>query len=397
MKKHSIKFNRIFFATAFFLCTPPLCAQEKVLDRMTRSEARQEILRHTEIKDHVTFYHSNDKDIYVVYDLASSGNKEKMLQGKTILLGILDAFESTRNQSRPLEVSFFAREKFFDAIRILKENKLMDAELRQQSESLVSQMSFCEERGPNNRAANYAMGALAAARLFPKHKDAKLWKAYAEVCTWYGAVRFASESKNKELSRQLQERFDYLCTAEKDFLPIKNHVDLNMFGCLPLELYQITKKIQYLDLGISYADTQWELPAEASAEEKRWADKGLSWQTRLWIDDMYMITILQSQAYRATGNRKYIDRTARSMAVYLDELQRPNGLFYHAPDVPFLWGRGNGWMAAGMARTFESIAQRQPGSSAYPTGVSRYDEKFKTISGRKRYVEPVDRRSRLLE
>lgn len=41
--------------TAFFLCTPPLCAQEKVLDRMTRSEARQEILRHTGIKDHVTF------------------------------------------------------------------------------------------------------------------------------------------------------------------------------------------------------------------------------------------------------------------------------------------------------------------------------------------------------
>ena len=143
--------------TAFFLCTPPLCAQEKVLDRMTRSEARQETLRHTEIKDHVTFYHSNDKDIYVVYDLISSGNKEKMLQGKTILLGILDAFESTRNQSRPLEVSFFAREKFFDSIRILKENKLMDAELRQLSESLVSQMSFCEERGPNNRAANYAM------------------------------------------------------------------------------------------------------------------------------------------------------------------------------------------------------------------------------------------------
>lgn len=223
------------------------------------------------------------------------------------------------------------------------------------------------------------------------------WIHYAEVCTWYGAVRFASESKNKELSRQLQERFDYLCTAERDLLPIKNHVDLNMIGCLPLELYQITKKIQYLDLGISYADTQWELPAEASAEEKRWADKGLSWQTRLWIDDMYMITILQSQAYRATGNRKYIDRTARSMAVYLDELQRPNGLFYHAPDVPFLWGRGNGWMAAGMAELLKVLPKDNPGSSAYPTGVSRYDEKFKTISGRKRYVEPVDRRSRLLE
>lgn len=186
------------------------------------------------------------------------------------------------------------------------------------------------------------------------------WIHYAEVCTWYGAVRFASESKNKELSRQLQERFDYLYTEERDLLPIKNHVDLNMFGCLPLELYLITKKMQYLDLGISYADTQWELPAEASAEEKRWSDKGLSWQTRLWIDDMYMITILQSQAYRATGNRKYIDRTARSMAVYLDELQRPNGLFYHAPDVPFLWGRGNGWMAVGMAELLKVLPKDNP-------------------------------------
>ena len=32
----------------------------------------------------------------------------------------------------------------------------------------------------------------------------------------------------------------------------------------------------------------------------------------------------------------------------MDSLQRDNGLFYHAPDVPFFWGRGNGWMAAGL-------------------------------------------------
>lgn len=151
--------------TAFFLCTPPLCAQEKVLDRMTRSEARQEILRHTEIKDHVTFYHSNDKDIYVVYDLISSGNKEKMLQGKTILLGILDAFESTRNQSRPLEVSFFAREKFFDSIRILKENKLMDAELRQLSESLVSQMSFLRRTRSEQPGSKLCHGSLGSCQI----------------------------------------------------------------------------------------------------------------------------------------------------------------------------------------------------------------------------------------
>jgi rhamnogalacturonyl hydrolase YesR len=77
--------------------------------------------------------------------------------------------------------------------------------------------------------------------------------------------------------------------------------------------------------------------------------KGYTWQTRLWIDDMYMITVVQTLAYKVTGDRKYIDRAAKEMVMYLDELQRPNGLFYHAPDVPFYWGRGDGWMAAGMA------------------------------------------------
>ena len=82
---------------------------------------------------------------------------------------------------------------------------------------------------------------------------------------------------------------------------------------------------------------------------------GLSQQTRFWIDDMYMITALQAQAFRATGDRTYIDRAAREMAVYLHKLQQPNGLFYHAPDVPFFWGRGNGWMAAGMTELLRSL------------------------------------------
>ena len=77
--------------------------------------------------------------------------------------------------------------------------------------------------------------------------------------------------------------------------------------------------------------------------------KGLTSQTRIWIDDMYMITAVQVQAYRATDDKKYIDRAAKEMVLYLDSLQSPNGLFYHAHDVPFFWGRGNGWIAAGMS------------------------------------------------
>jgi unsaturated rhamnogalacturonyl hydrolase len=181
------------------------------------------------------------------------------------------------------------------------------------------------------------------------------WIHYAEDCTWYGALRYAQAVNDKELIKQLQDRFEPLFTTEKQYQPIMNHVDLNMFGCLPLEFYKVTKDKRYYDLGMSYADTQWQVPPDATEEEKAWADKGLSWQTRMWIDDMFMITIIQKQAWEVTGDRKYIDRAAKEMVVYLDDMQRPNGLFYHAPDVPFFWGRGNGWMAAGMTELLLSI------------------------------------------
>ncbi len=164
------------------------------------------------------------------------------------------------------------------------------------------------------------------------------WISYPETFNWNGSLKYAAITKDRELLKLLKDKFEPLFTTEKGLLPPKNHVDLNMFGSLPLELYRITKDKRYLDLGISYADTQWQLPETAKSEEKEWADKGYTWQTRMWIDDMYMITIVQTQAYKVTGDMKYLDRAAKEMVLYLEELQRTNGLFYHAPDVPFYWG-----------------------------------------------------------
>jgi rhamnogalacturonyl hydrolase YesR len=48
------------------------------------------------------------------------------------------------------------------------------------------------------------------------------------------------------------------------------------------------------------------------------------------------------------------------MVAYLDKLQQPNGLFYHAPDVPFFWGRGDGWVAAGMTEMLRDLPADHP-------------------------------------
>ena len=131
---------------------------------------------------------------------------------------------------------------------------------------------------------------------------------------------------------------------------MRHHVDDNIFGIVPLEIGMETKDQKYLSYGQSWADKQWDNPLP----------DGLSDETRYWIDDMYMLTILQLEAYRATGDKKYLDRDATEMVAYLDKLQQPNGLFYHAPDVPFFWGRGDGWVAAGMAEMLRDLPADHP-------------------------------------
>jgi rhamnogalacturonyl hydrolase YesR len=174
---------------------------------------------------------------------------------------------------------------------------------------------------------------------------------YPEVCAWYGALTFAHVAGDKDLSGRLIRRFDQLLGPEESKLvPTERHVDFSVFGAVPLEIYLETKNRKYLDLGLSFADRQWEKPTP----------EGLTDQTRYWIDDMYMITAVQVQAYRATGQLKYLDRAALEMSIYLEKLQKPNGLFYHAPDVPFFWGRGNGWVAAGMTELLHSLPANHP-------------------------------------
>jgi unsaturated rhamnogalacturonyl hydrolase len=185
---------------------------------------------------------------------------------------------------------------------------------------------------------------------------------YPETCTWYGALTFAKLTNDTELIKKLAERFEPLFSIDSSLIPLPNHVDNTVFGAVPFELYIITKDPRYLKTGLKLADGQWAAPSgdRVTPAAKRFYEKGLTPQTRLWIDDMYMITVVQIQAFRATGNLKYVNRAAKEMVLYLDTLQRPNGLFYHAPDVPFFWGRGNGWMAAGMSELLLSLPKDNP-------------------------------------
>jgi unsaturated rhamnogalacturonyl hydrolase len=175
---------------------------------------------------------------------------------------------------------------------------------------------------------------------------------YSEIGAWYGALEFSKLTSDAGLRDKLVTKFAPLMPggAEADRIPTRRHVDDSIFGIVPIEIGILTKDAKYAAYGKSWADRQWENPQ---------AD-GLSAETRYWIDDMYMLTILQLEQYRASGDKKYLDRTAKEMSSYLDKLQQPNGLFFHAPDVPFFWGRGDGWMAVGMAELLTDLPKDHP-------------------------------------
>jgi rhamnogalacturonyl hydrolase YesR len=175
---------------------------------------------------------------------------------------------------------------------------------------------------------------------------------YSEVGTWYGALTFAQLTHDDALRNELIKKFEPLRPggAEAARIPVRHHVDDSIFGVVPLEIGIETKDAGYVTEGKNWADRQWENPLP----------NGFSAETRFWIDDMYMLTMLQLEAYRATGDRKYLDRDANEMVAYLDRLQQPNGLFYHAEDVPFYWARGDGWVAAGMAEMLRTLPADHP-------------------------------------
>ena len=206
----------------------------------------------------------------------------------------------------------------------------------------------------------------------PKGYDGKVvlrdYVPYAVCSLWVNSLDFAKTVGDTALEKRLTDTWEPFYGPKRDIWSAPYHVDMTIFGAVPYAVYLANGDRRALKIGNDYAETQWAKPSPDDitklpkwlqkghnleyAEQLEYWKKGYSPQTRLWIDDMYMITVLQTQAYRATGERKYLRRAAEEAKLYLEKLQLRDGptagLFYHAPDVPFVWGRGDGWMAGGM-------------------------------------------------
>jgi len=208
-------------------------------------------------------------------------------------------------------------------------------------------LAGCDRAGPSGHSVGHSpaeVGRLACENLL----NEELSLHYSCACAYYGLLRFAEATGDAALRGRAVARLEPILSGR--WIPPTGHVDFNVFGIVPLEVYRQTGDERGLAVGIRLADDEF---GDAGQD-------GLSRYTRFWVDDMYMVGSLQAQAARATGQARYAQRAARQLLAYIQRLQQPGGLFRHGLRSPHLWGRGNGWAAAGMTEVLRALPAESP-------------------------------------
>lgn len=174
-----------------------------------------------------------------------------------------------------------------------------------------------------------------------------IYDKYESVFANYGVLLYSQFTKNEDFNKKTLKNYDVF--LKKNLLAVGN-VDKNACGILGFEIYLQTKNLNYLEKPLFLADDEWLNPR----------NDGLTKYSRFWTDDIFMVAVLQVQAYKATNKAMYLDRAITQILAYADKLQQQNGLFQHTENVPVFWGRANGWAISALAITLENTPRENP-------------------------------------
>ncbi len=75
-------------------------------------------------------------------------------------------------------------------------------------------------------------------------------------------------------------------------------------------------------------------------------------------EDLFMSSAVLGRAFQVTGDHRYLDLLTPFIVGC--GIQHENGLFGHCRPAPFLWGRGNGFAALGLAEALTYLPQDHP-------------------------------------
>src|SRR6202521_3547042 len=117
----------------------------------------------------------------------------------------------------------------------------------------------------------------------------------------------------------------------------------------PYQLASLAGHLAFADAGMLDGDAAAAALAQKAADFTlpQSADEAVRFP-RKWTDDMFMATSVLARVGAATKDPKYGVAAGRLLTSYAASLQRPDGIFIHALEGPYAWGRGNGFALLGV-------------------------------------------------
>lgn len=158
------------------------------------------------------------------------------------------------------------------------------------------------------------------------------------------------------------------------FLGGPYNADNVCLGQMYLELYRLNHKSEILANTLAFIDPVIEKPSNADLGK-------LSYSRWSWCDALFMAPPVYAAAYQITGDRRYLDFMNKEFKVTVDFLfDKSEGFFYR--DHTFFnkrenngekvfWGRGNGWVFAGLCLLMNNLT---PGTPEYDYYLSIYKQ-----------------------
>jgi unsaturated rhamnogalacturonyl hydrolase len=178
---------------------------------------------------------------------------------------------------------------------------------------------------------------LAVARILAARYPAQPSMSYIPALSWSGQARLS------ELTGETQWRDKAL----KDIEPFTSKTTPAITE--PYRLTSLAGALGLHDVGVMTHDEIAKGIARVTAmyiapvlEPAPPPDSAIRFKTG-WTDDMFMASAVLSRV----GTEQHGQWIHRMLTTYAAQLQRQDGLFIHAADGPYAWGRGNGFALLG--------------------------------------------------
>jgi rhamnogalacturonyl hydrolase YesR len=173
--------------------------------------------------------------------------------------------------------------------------------------------------------------------------------AYIPAVAWSGTLRLAKLKNDPSLAEKVKAELAPWLTGAKpaldekpDGVKLAGHIGFADLALL--EGDEAAKKLA-LDAAALYVPENATDPAKFG---------------QLWCENMFMSATLLGRAGKLGEKPEYYDLLARTLTQYAAKLQQPTGLFQHAADAPFCWGRGNGFASLGLMEALTYLPADHP-------------------------------------